>query len=168
MTGLSPEQSFVKPASSSTFKAILKTWLIAGTMDLSMAIIVWSFVLQKISVLQLFQGISSGVFGKDAFTRGSEMIIYGGIFHYIIAFCFTTGYFLVFPYVPFLRKQKIISGLLYGIFAWAWMKYVVLPFTQIQSSPFNWTNAIISASILMVCIGLPISLMAHKYYSGKH
>ncbi len=162
-----PEKSLTASASPSAIKTILIAWLTAGTLDISMAIIVWSVVLKKIPVVQLCEGISSAVFGKDAFTGGARMVVYGVMFHYIIAFCFAAAYFIVFPYIPFLQKHKVMSGLLYGIFAWAFMKYVVLQFTLIHPSPFNLTNALISIAILMVCIGLPVSLITHRYYSAK-
>lgn len=152
-------------ALSSPLKTITITWLIAGTLDLSMAITVWALVLKKVTAGQILQGIASGVFGQAAFTGGNEMLLYGILFHYIIALCFTVAYFLVFPYIPFLKNQRIISGLLYGIFAWAWMRYVVLPFSNVHQSPFNLANALISIAILMVCIGLPISLIVSRYYN---
>jgi hypothetical protein len=167
MTTLNPAKPPAHPLLSSPGKTILLTGLTAGTLDLSMAVIVWSFILRKVAPTQIFQGIASGVFGKEAFTGGWMMILCGGIFHYIIAFSFAIAYFLVFPYITFMQRHKVISGLLYGIFAWAWMNYIVLPLSNVNQSPFRWSNALISIAILMVCIGLPISLIVHKYYTGK-
>ena len=148
-------------------KTVLLAWLIAGTLDLSMAIIVWSVVLKKVTATKILQGIASAVFGQDAFSGGWTMIMIGVIFHYIIAFSFALLYFIIFPYIPFLKKQRVISGFLYGIFAWAFMKFIVLPLTVIQQSPFKWSNALISIAILMACIGLPISIIVHRYYIRK-
>lgn len=152
---------------ASLIKAILTTWLVAGTLDMTGAIVVWSFILQKVTPLQILQGIASGIFGKAAFTGGSAIAVYGVFFHYIIAFSFTTLYFLVYPQIPFLQKQKLISGLLYGVFAWAFMNYIVLPLSNVHMNPFKWSNALISIAILMVCIGLPISLLSSRYYKNR-
>jgi hypothetical protein len=152
---------------SSALKTILFTWLIAGTFDLSMAIIVWAVVLRKVSATNIILGISSAAFGQDAFVGGSKMIFLGILFHYFIVLSFTLLYFFTFPYIGLMQKQKVISGILYGIFAWAFMKYIVLPLSLIQQSPFKWSSALISTAILMLCIGLPISIIVHRYYSEK-
>ena len=93
------------------------------------------------------------------------MVALGLLFHYIIAMSFTTAYFLVYPLIPFLQRQKIISGLLYGVFAWAFMNYITLPLSNVHMAPFKLTNALISIAILMVCIGLPVSLLVNRYYT---
>ena len=151
----------------SLLKAILVTGFIAGTLDMSGAIVVWSFVLQKVTPVQILQGIASGVFGKEAFSGNPLIAASGVLFHYVIAFSFTILFFLLYPRIPFLRNQKVISGLLYGIFAWAFMNYIVLPISNVHMSPFKWSNAIISFSILMVCLGLPISILTNRYYNKK-
>ena len=148
-------------------KAYLITGLVAATLDLTAALTVWCFIIQKLTPLQLLQGIASGVFGRDAFTGGGAMAAWGVLFHYIIAFSFTAVYFFTYPYIPFLQRYKIISGVLYGIVAWSMMSYIVLPLSNVTMSPFRWSNAIISITILMVCIGLPVSLLTSYYYSGK-
>jgi uncharacterized membrane protein YagU involved in acid resistance len=113
------------------------------------------------------QGIASGVFGKDAFSGGAIMVLYGIIFHFIIAYCFAIGFFMVFPLIPFLRKQKVISGLLYGIFVWLVMNLIVLPLSNTFQSAFKWDSVLRAVVILMLCVGLPVSLITHKYYRSK-
>ena len=63
-------------------KAILKTGLIAGTLDILAAIV----ILAKMNAVGVLQYVASGVFGKEAFSGGTTMAIAGLIFHYIIAF----------------------------------------------------------------------------------
>jgi uncharacterized membrane protein YagU involved in acid resistance len=158
------------PGSSppSRVKSILLTGLVAGTLDMSAALLVYTVIMQKVTAVQLLQGIASGIFGKAAQEGGLTMACYGFIFHYIIAFSFTIGYFLVFPRISFLRNHKIISGLLYGVFAWLVMNRIVLPLSNAHMSPFKWSYALLGMSILMLCIGLPISLLTHRYYSLKN
>ena len=112
------------------------------------------------------QYIASGVFGKESFSGGTATVIAGLIFHYIIALSFTTLYFIVFPYIPFLGKQKLISGVLYGAFVWCVMNLVTVPLSNASKSPLTWSGASLSMAILIVCIGLPISFLASKYYSS--
>ena len=152
---------------SSKARYILFTCLLAGTLDMSGALLVWTVILKKVTATQILQGIASGVFADEAFSGDPTMAWFGILFHYIIASSFTIFYFLIYPYIPFLRKQKILSGLLYGIFVWAFMNYVVLPFSHVHMSPFRLSSALISAGILMVCIGLPVSWLTSRYYEGK-
>lgn len=104
-----------------------------------------------------------GFFGKDAISGGTPMAICSLVFHYIISFTFTLLFFLLCSKMLWLYKNKIIAGLLYGIFAWLIMNRIVIPLSQ----PFNINQAIIAAVILMACIGLPISFIIGKYYDRK-
>lgn len=152
---------------SSALKTILLAWLTAGCLDLLGAITVYSLIMQRVTTMRLLQGIARGALGNSAYEGGILTALAGAGFHFIIAFCFTIFYFFIFPYIPFLRKQRIISGLLYGIFAWCVMNLAVLPLLQIANIPTKWDSIIRGALILMFCIGLPISLIVSRYYPLK-
>ncbi|HUS00663.1 MAG TPA: hypothetical protein VMY77_02995, partial [Chitinophagaceae bacterium] len=66
-------------------KIILIAWLVAGTLDMLGAILVYSVILQKTTAEKIVRGIASGVFKKQATTGGTEMLCYGVLFHYFIA-----------------------------------------------------------------------------------
>lgn len=148
-------------------KAILRTGLLAGTSDILGAIFVYAVIMGKTTAVQILQSIASGVFGKEAFTGGIQMAIYGLIFHYFIATTFATAYFWLFPQVSFLRNQKIVSGLLYGVVVWIVMNLGVLPLSNVSHAPLKLSSILISMGILMLCIGLPISLLVHQYYTKQ-
>ena len=131
------------------------------------AILVYAVILQKTTAEKIVRGIASGVFRKQAMTGGTEMLFYGVLFHYFIALCFTIFYFIIFPYIPFFRKQKIIGGLLYGAFVWIIMNLIVLNIVFPGRPTPAVSSALIGASILMVMIGLPLSYFANKYYKSK-
>jgi hypothetical protein len=133
-----PSKSNVNSTFPSVTKTILLSGFLAGTLDIIAAIIIYSFIMHKATATQILQGIASGVFGKAAFSDGTGMALMGLLFHFIIAYCFAIGYFIVFPYLPFLRKQKILSGFLYGIFAWLVMNLIVLPLSNVNHAPFKW------------------------------
>ena len=149
------------PTLKSKIKPILFAGFLAGTLDILCAI----FLLANGNAAGVFRFIVRGALGNAAFEGGVEMIILGAVFHYIIAFCFTISYFIAFPYIPILQKQKIVSGLLYGIFVWAFMQYLVLPLTFNPPDPVTFDTAWKNILILMFAVGLPISLIAHKHYS---
>ena len=155
----SPNQS-----GPSALKTILLAGLIAGTLDMLAAITVYSLVMNRITVIRLLQGIARGAFGDSAFDGGYSMAMAGLGFHFIIAYAFAIFYFLIFPYISFLKKQRIISGLFYGIFVWCVMNLGVLPLLHIASIPTKWVSIIRGAVILMFFMGLPISLIVSRYY----
>lgn len=151
----------------SALKTILLAWLTAGTLDLLGAITVYSLIMQRVTTVRLLQGIARGALGNTAYEGGVATALAGVAFHFIIAFCFTVFYFFIFPYIPFLKKQRIISGLLYGIFVWCVMNLAVLPLLHITNIPTKWDSIARGAVILMLCIGLPISLIVSRYYMLK-
>ena len=148
-------------------KTIFLAGFTAGTLDVLAAITVYSFIMNRVTPTRLLQGIASGVFGSSAFEGSYGMALAGLAFHYMIAFCFTIFFFLIFPFVPFLKNQKVLGGLLYGIFAWCVMNLAVLPLLHIANIPTKWDGIARGAIILMFCIGLPISLVVNNYYRKK-
>ncbi|HEX5150953.1 MAG TPA: YqhR family membrane protein [Parafilimonas sp.] len=149
---------------SSATKTILLTGFIAGTLDILAAFFVYSFIMNVVTPLQILNGIAAGVFGKTVIGSKTVMALIGLLFHYFIAFSFTIGYFLVYPYAKFLHHNKIITGLLYGIFVWMVMNLIVLPLSNARHAPFSWVPALRGCLILMFCIGLPIALLTARHY----
>jgi hypothetical protein len=146
--------------SRNLIKAILITGFIAGTLDALAA-----GVVSQVSFTRLFQFIASGAFGREeAFAGGTTMILWGILFHYFIAYFWTTLFFLAYPRVPLLQKNKYIVGLFYGVLVWLIMNLLVLPMSQIVQREFSWAGAIRGTVILMLMIGLPISIMANRFY----
>ncbi|WP_160718129.1 DUF1440 domain-containing protein [Chitinophaga solisilvae] len=143
---------------------ILVTALVAGTLDIISACV--QFVLitgQPFTKVLVF--VASGFFGKEAFTGDPvTMMWWGLLFHYLIALTFTTIFFLIFPRIPELLRYPAASGLVYGILVWLIMNLLVIPLSQIPPRPFRLGNAVIGMLIIMVMIGLPIGLLAGRYY----
>jgi uncharacterized membrane protein YagU involved in acid resistance len=152
----------------SAFKTILIAGFVAGTLDMLGAILVYVLIMKRVTTTQLLQGIARGAFGKSAFNGGIKMALAGLGLHFIIAFSFTIFYFFIFPFIPFLKKQRIICGLLYGIFVWCVMNLAILPLLHIADIPTKWDSMARGAVILMFCIGLPISLIVSRYYIQKN
>jgi uncharacterized membrane protein YagU involved in acid resistance len=147
-------------------KTILLAGFVAGTFDIIAAIFVYALILNKTTAIKILQSIASGIFKKEAYSGGSLMALYGLGLHYLIALIFACFYFAIYPYFPFLKKSTIISGLLYGIFVWIVMNLIVLPivFPVLPEKHFDFP-LLLSITILMLCIGLPIASFAKKYYS---
>lgn len=152
----------------SPIKTILLSGFVAGSLDILTAFFVYVILLKKTTAAMLLKGIASGIFRAKAFSGGIMMAFYGLLFQFIIAYCFAIFYFLIYKYIPFLQKQIIISGLLYGIFVWCVMNLIVLPIVFVRPVTFKPDSFLIGASILMILIGLPISIITNKYYSLKN
>lgn len=144
-------------------KAICKTGFIAGTLDILAAI----FILAKGNAMGTLKFVASGYFGKDAIAGGNEMAAWGLLFHYIIAFCFTSLYFIVYPKIKLLHKHVWINAIIYGIIVWLTMAFIVVPNSAVAQRPFNPISAIKNCTILIVCIALPIAYFTHKFYANR-
>ena len=151
-----------KPAKAVT--TIIKAGLIAGTLDIATALVMFSIKTHKDPMI-VFQYIASAAFGKAAYTGDVSFIVAGIAFHYIIAFSFTILFFLLYPRIKFMHNYPILAGLTYGIFVWLMMNLVVLPLTKLPPITFNLQSAVPGTIVLMLAIGLPVSLIIHNYFS---
>jgi uncharacterized membrane protein YagU involved in acid resistance len=149
----------------SALQTILSAGLVAGSFDLLTAILVYSVAMERTTDRKLLQGIGKAAFGANTFQDETNLALSGVAVHFFIAFSFTLFYFFIFPRIPFLRRQKILSGLIYGAFAWCVMNLAVLPLFHIANIPHKWDSIARGAVILMFCIGLPISLIVSRYYT---
>jgi hypothetical protein len=150
-------------SSTGAWRTIILTGLLAGTLDAIAAI-----VASGAAPAAVFKFIASGAFGAGkAYSGGDIMIFWGVFFHYLISFSWTLLFFFMYPTTTWLRKNKYITGLLYGIFVWIIMNRVVIPLSEIVQRPFNLKGALTGMAILMVAIGLPISILTHRNYSKK-
>lgn len=148
------------------FRTISLTALLAGTLDISSAIVKY-YIDKGAGPVPLFKYIASGVFGQEALSGGTLMIVWGLVFHYMIAFIFTVFLFLIYPTIHKFIKNKFITGIVYGLFIWVVMNRMVVPLSLVNQAPFNLKQAAIAAAILICMIGLPVALIANKFYQNK-
>jgi hypothetical protein len=151
----------------SFFTSALTAGLIAGALDITAACI-HGYLRNRTTPEQILRGIAGGAFGREAAANGSMMIVWGLLFHFLIAISFTFFFFFLAKQVPSLVKYPIPIAIAYGAFVWLFMRYVVLNYiSTIHIKPIVGKeviiNAIIGAVILMLCIGLPNALLARKY-----
>lgn len=147
----------------SFLKIILLTTLIAGTLDILSAIVNTYFRTGKGPEI-IFKFIASGVFGDDAFSGGAFIVTAGIFFHYFIAFSWTLIFFILYPKINLPSKYKIIAGLCYGIIVWLIMNLIIVPLSRTPETTFTFKGVLLGALFLMFFIGLPISLMYHRYH----
>ncbi|MBM3415220.1 MAG: hypothetical protein FJY20_01985 [Bacteroidetes bacterium] len=150
----------------SILRPVITAGLTAGTLDIVGASLQYYIKTGK-GPGNMLRFIASGVFGTKAFSGGAEMAGLGLLFHYIITFLFTIFFFWLYPRTGILQKNAILTGLLYGRFIWAVMNLVVFPLSSAPVIPFVLKKAVIAMLIFMCCAGLPIALIADKYYLYK-
>jgi hypothetical protein len=143
---------------------ILQAGLIVGTLDILSAFIYYFIKTGKTNFLVIFKFIASGIFGKAAGEGGTGMILAGLILHFAIAFSFTIFFFWLYPKVNVMSKNRIVTAVVYGLFVWTVMNLIVVPLSNTVHRPFKIEGAIINMCILIICIGLPLSLMANAFF----
>ena len=156
----------------SFFASALIAGLIAGALDI-IAACIHGYLRNETTPEQILRGIAGGAFGKEAAADGNMMIIWGLLFHFLIAMSFTFLFFLLARTFPSLVKYPVPVAILYGAFVWVFMRYVVLNYiSTIKIRPIVGKEVIlhqiIGAIILMICIGLPNALLARKYIRANH
>ena len=147
-------------------KAILITGLIAGTLDIVAACVNVSISSGTAAVVVL-QYIASVFLGKESYAMGFASALLGLIVHYAISYGWTSVFFLLYPKLKFLSGNKVVVGLLYGVFVWLVMNLVILKLIGSGNRPFNWLQATIGCGIIMFCIGVPIAWGANTYYQHR-
>ncbi|MEG0850941.1 MAG: DUF1440 domain-containing protein [Flavobacterium sp.] len=149
-------------------RTVLSSGLLAGTLDILAAILIYAVLLHKTTAEKILQSIASGIFKQEAYIGGPQMAVYGLLLHYFIAFAFAYFFCKIYPYFPFLQKNTVFSGVLYGLFVWIVMNLIVLPITfpKLPSKHFDFP-LLLSILILIFCVGIPIAFITKKHYTYR-
>lgn len=143
---------------------ILLTGLLTGTLD-AFAALAWNY---KANPAIIFEFIASGVFGKAAYAVGSPMVLWGLLFHYLIALAFTTVFYLAYSFFYGVFGNKYLIAVEYGLITWFVMNIVVIPMSKIGPSHFHIIPTIIGMAILIICIGMPVALIAARHHTSRN
>ena len=146
--------------------AIVLAGLLSGTLDGTAAVIQYVMTTGG-SPVRVFVYIASGVFGRTAFSRGISIGLWGVLFHYLIAFSWTVAFFIVYPRIKTFARNRLITGLLFGLVIWLVMNLLVLPLSNVPPLHFNPLRVVLGIAILMLCVGLPIVWLISGYYAAK-
>lgn len=137
-------------------RTILLAWLVAGTLDILVAVTYYPLT-AHITVISLLQGIASGLLGPRAFAGGVGTAVLGLACHYFIALIWTLVFFVVYPRLKILARNLIVTGLAYGVFVGLVMNLIVVPLSRTPKGPFSLSHFLIAIFILLFTIGLPIA-----------
>lgn len=145
---------------NSTLRSILWLGLVTGTLDALAAIL----LNLKVAPGLIFKYIASGVFGTAVFAGAEEMVIAGILFHYLIAYLFTAAFYLLYPAFKSIIKNKFIVAIVYGGITWLIMNLAVIPLSKIGTFPSHLVGSIKGVLALIICVALPVVLVADKKY----
>lgn len=137
--------------------------ILVGTMD-GLSAVIHYLIKGGQHPEKVFNFIASGLFGKAGLSGGVQMVVAGILFHFIIAGIWTFIFFRAYARIEIMRRNRIITGVLYGLLVWTIMTRVVLPLSRTPKIPFRWEPAITGALILIIAIGLPLSFIANRAY----
>jgi len=140
---------------------ILYGTLAVGTLDLLDAFIF--FGLRSGAVPgRILQSIAAGVYGRNAARMGIHSMGAGFLLHYFIAFLIVSIFYGLSRLVPFMRKQWLVSGIVYGIAAYFVMNYVVLPLSAAGRGPFVLPVFVNGILIHAFGVGLPAAFFSRE------
>jgi hypothetical protein len=150
----------VQPA----IRTILVACLVAGTLDITYAIIMWGPVFGKVSAGQILRGIASTLIGKNALAGGIPTALIGLAMHFGISLAWTTIYFFLYPYIPFLSRSKWVSGVIYGIVVWSMMGIVIVPLVTGRAWHYNTIPVLKNIAPMIVLFGPAIAFIVGRHY----
>jgi hypothetical protein len=144
-----------------TSRALLFGTLTVGTLDILDAIVFFG-IRSHVPPIRIFQSIAAGLLGRASFSGGLRTAILGGALHYFIAFMIVAAFFVLSRYVTILRRQPILSGVVYGISVYLFMNFVVLPLSN-AGSPSRALPVVFNGLLIHVFgVGLPSALFAAR------
>src|SRR5476649_895313 len=103
---------------------ILYGTLVVGTLDAIDAIVFFG-VRSGVTPSRIFQSIAAGIYGRASYQMGVHTVGLGFLLHYFIAFLIVSAFYAASRFVPMLRQQTVIAGLVYGIAVYFVMNYAV-------------------------------------------
>lgn len=140
----------------SALRAIAAGGLIAGTLDLLQACILFGWDIPLV--------IAGGLLGRSAFHGGAPTYILGVLLHYFIACSAAATYYAASRKLPFLKEYPIVCGLFFGAAVQEVMNLLVLPLSALHSrGPYSLHDLILGLLVHMVVIGLPISFSVRRF-----
>jgi len=158
----------VRRPTDAFWKAVLTVTAIAGTLDIIAAHLhIWA-VTGKFPAM-LLKAIAGAAIGRSAMQGGAGTMALGLFFHFFISFAFTLFFFLLYPRVVLLRKNRYVVAAGYALFTWAVMNYIVLPLSRLpwRAPSYADKQTYIGWVVLTLVFGLPIVFGASRHYKKR-
>jgi hypothetical protein len=156
MVGDSPAGAVLSSTKSNALLAIGVGGLIAGTLDLTQAMILFG---RRIPLV-----IAAGLLGRQALHGGAGTYVLGVILHFFIACSAAAVYYGASRRLRFMTEHALVCGLLFGAAVEEVMSLVVLPLSALQArGPYTLHDLILGLLVHMVVVGLPIAFSVRRF-----
>lgn len=146
---------------SRALPAILIAGLVCGVIDIAAAFLIWAP--KGVSPGRLLQGIAGGLLGPGSFRGGWATSALGLAFHFLIAFTAAAVFYAASRRLPALLDHPWLAGLGYALVVYGFMYWVVMPLDRMGHRPPTLSYTVTAIVTHMVCVGLPISLVIHRF-----
>jgi hypothetical protein len=133
--------------------------LVVGTLDLLDAFVFFG-LRSGVAPGRILQSIAAGVYGRSAPRMGIHSMGAGFLLHYFIAFLIVSIFFGLSRAIPLMRRQWLMSGIVYGIAAYFVMNYAVIPLSATSRGPFVLPSFVNGILIHAFGVGLPSAWFA--------
>jgi hypothetical protein len=130
-------------------------------MDISAAFLTW--MPQGVKPLRVLQSIAAGLLGMASFRGGWETGALGLALHFLIALIAAAAFYAASRRLPALVNHPWIAGVAYGLVVYGVMYWIVTPLSRLPRRPGTLTGTAIAVVTHLVCVGLPISLVVHRF-----
>ena len=151
----------------SFFTSALIAGLVAGALDI-IAACVQAWLKTETAPIHVLRSVASGAVDPKTFSSPVLLALLGLLIHFFIAISFAFLFFFMAKQIPSLVKYPLLIGIVYGLFVWATMRFIILPYiSRLKLKPIEGSeaikNAAIAAAIIVVFVGIPIALLAKRY-----
>ena len=143
--------------------AVVLGGCLAGILDILAA---FAMTWPRVAPARVLQSIASGLIGPAAYQGGPWTAALGLALHFLIALTAAAVFVVASLRLRWLVARPVTAGLLYGVVVYLFMNAVVLPLSQIAARWPSWPTIVLLLLVHMVCVGLPIALVARKTQEG--
>jgi uncharacterized membrane protein YagU involved in acid resistance len=146
----------------SAIRAVFTGGIIAGILDLTYAILLYS----PHAPIRIPQTIASGVLGAKSFDGGMSTAALGVVLHFTIALTAAVVYYLASRKLTILVDRALVSGVLYGAWVYVFMHAVVLPLSAVPHGHMPLILKVCEFLEHCIFVGPPIALSVRYFAAG--
>jgi hypothetical protein len=148
------------PVRARAFDTILLGGLTAGVLDITDAALVT--VWRGGRPARMLQGIASGLLGPCSFEGGGATAALGLGIHFFIALSAASVFWAATRIFPALLRRPLVSGIVFGLGVWAFMRFVVIPLSLVHMGHPPPVLVLNQLLIHAFGVGLPIAWLAAR------
>jgi hypothetical protein len=142
-------------------KSIIVSGIVAGILDATAAMLLFAKPVNLHNISRIFRFIARGLFGEAANTTGALYPALGLVLHFVISIAWAAIYFYIF-FKSFKQGFILVKIILFAALIWIGMNGFVIPLSGLGAIKSDGWAIMRSFAILLICVSLPICLIAEK------